>query len=217
MRLSKDTLVCGVDPQIARRVAKYCNTGNTTAETLTHRMKVPLSEARNTLASLTDGGFLTAHTRTLGDGRTLTTYATTTSGGALAQASFSNPLTRTKADELLKALCERAHDFNQLPDKPLFIDQLTVFGSYLDNQATSLGDLDIHATFSYRAPEYSEPSWLLDYADESARTFNTIIDALGWAEREATLYLRNRNSYINITTENLDKLTDRKQTVYTRH
>lgn len=216
MRLSKTQLVCGVDPQVARTIARECNLRDMDAESIAHRLKITPSEVDELLDALVGGAYLTKKTVTAESGEVFVRYATTISGGALSQATFSKPISREKATELLAGLVERADAFNNLPRKPLFIERVTVFGSYLDPEVQSLGDLDIHIEFAYRTPEATEPEWMLDYAYASGRSFNTIVDALGWGEREATLYLRNKSQYISITTEDLTGLTDRTSTVFSR-
>jgi predicted nucleotidyltransferase len=216
MRLSKNTPVCGVDPAVARNVARECNFRDTDARGVAYKLKLTTDAARDILAALEDGGYLTEKTVMTGDGRALTQYATTVSGGALAQATFNKPISRKKAEELLEGVVGRAAQYNALPDKPLYVEEVTVFGSYLIPQVQELGDLDIHVTFGHRSSETAEPQWLLDYAYATDRRFNTIVDALGWGEREAILYLRDRSARISITTEDLGRLTDRKQRVYSR-
>lgn len=216
MRLSKNEPVCGVDPAVARSVARECNFRDTDACGIAHKLKITTDAAHDILAALEGGGYLTEKTVTTGDGQVLTQYATTISGGALAQATFNKPISRKKADELLDGVVERAAEYNEMPGKPLYVEEVTVFGSYLNPQTQELGDLDIHITFGHRSPDTAEPQWLLDYAYATDRRFNTIVDALGWGEREAILYLRNRSARISITTEDLGRLTDRKQCVYSR-
>lgn len=216
MRLSKTQLVSGVDPQVARAIARECNFRDMDSRGVAHRLKITELAARDLLSALASGGYLTEKSRTTSSGEVLTQYAITISGGALAQASFNKPISRQKADELLAGVVRRAAEFNELPGKPMFVERVIVFGSYLNVEAQDFGDLDLHVEFAYRTPGAAEPLWLLDYADAADRTFGTMVEALGWGEREATLYLRNRSARISITTEDLARLTDKTRTVYRR-
>jgi hypothetical protein len=67
----------------------------------------------------------------------------TIQGNALAMAGFGKPISRKTSDRLVSELLERARAYNANQGKPLFIDALRVFGSYLAPQINPLGDVDI--------------------------------------------------------------------------
>jgi len=85
---------------------------------------------------------------------------TTTKGNALAMASFGKPITRAItraiADRLLTGLIDRAATWNTDQGRLISIEQLVVFGSYLDPTADRLGDLDIAATLTHW-PQHADP------------------------------------------------------------
>jgi hypothetical protein len=56
-------------------------------------------------------------------------------------AGFGKPISRKTSGRLVSELLARAYNANQ--GKPLFIDALRVFGSYLAPQINPLGDVDI--------------------------------------------------------------------------
>jgi predicted nucleotidyltransferase len=64
---------------------------------------------------------------------------------ALAHARFGKPLARKKAQALVKKAVAAAKALNTLPpEAPYYwITRLAVFGSYLDDQKSELGDLDL--------------------------------------------------------------------------
>jgi predicted nucleotidyltransferase len=64
---------------------------------------------------------------------------------ALAHARFGKPLSRKKAEALVKKAVAAAKALNTLPpEAPYYwITRLAVFGSYLDDQKSELGDLDL--------------------------------------------------------------------------
>lgn len=99
--------------------------------------------------------------------------------------------------------------------KPFVITQLVVFGSYLDQRADRIGDLDIGITIRIRGPQWDEPQAMIDYGQASGRRFPTFLDLIGWGQTEVYQILRNRSGYINITPEDVTTLTDRWQVVYT--
>ncbi|MCW2538763.1 MAG: hypothetical protein JWN95_488 [Frankiales bacterium] len=170
---------------------------------------------RSLAQKLAADGWLMAH-HVDEDGETW--WQTTVRGNALAQASFGRPVSRATAQRHLEAVIARAKSFNADPAYLVDIVELVVFGSYLDVDAATLGDLDLAVSFRSRIPSDTDPEEQtriqLDYARASGRTFNTFIDQLFWPEQQALLVLRNRSAVISITTEDIVTLTDRRQTVY---
>jgi len=151
-----------------------------------------------------------------GDGGTW--WVSTTKGSALAQASFSRPITRATAERLLAGVIDLAKRFNADESHLIDITELVVFGSYLDPGVQRLGDLDLGVAFRSRIPGTTAPAdqreILLGYAKASGRLVNNLLDALSWPDNEALMTLRNRSAVINLTIENVRTLTDRWEVVY---
>jgi hypothetical protein len=115
-----------------------------------------------------------------------TWWETTTKGNALAQASFGRPITRATAQRHLAAVVDRAQTFNSNGTYLIDIAELLVFGSYLDPDATTLGDLDLAVAFRSRIPESTpdeHTEMLLAYARASGLRFDTFIDRLFWPQQ----------------------------------
>jgi hypothetical protein len=53
-----------------------------------------------------------------------------------------------------------------------------------------------------------------DYSRARERSFNTCVDRLLWLHKALVQHLKNRSAFINITTEDLTRLTDRSETIY---
>lgn len=216
MRLQRGTLVSGIDPEVARAVARLCHWDPVPSSYVAARQDVPEAVARGWLEALEEDDFLE---RSIGRGWDGTKvvgqdeWTTTVRGGALAGASFLKPITRAKASILLDGLLKRARAYNADPDKPLWLDEITVFGSFLDPDAEDFGDLDIHYAFSRR---YNDQERALAYARASGRRFSTFLEELLWPSKELSQVLKNRSGYISLTTEELAELTDRFEVVYQR-
>ena len=148
----------------------------------------------------------------------MTWWESTIKGSALAQASFSRPITRATAERLLAGVIDRAKGFNADESHLIDITELVVFGSYLDPGAQRLGDLDLGVAFHSRIPGTTAPAdqreILLSYAKAGGRPINNLLDALSWPETEALMILRNRSAAINLTVEDVRTLTDRWEIVY---
>lgn len=126
-------------------------------------------------------------------------------------ASFGKPISRKTADRLVTELVGRARDYNAEPGKPLFIDQLRIFGSYLDPNIDPLGDVDIELSYGWRS---TDPQSRIDYTKSSGKHFADYMDELFWPEKELIQRLRNRSAVLNITTEDIDLLTARSSVAY---
>lgn len=139
-------------------------------------------------------------------------WETTTSGNALAMASFGKPISRKTADSLVAAMVGRARAYNADPSKPLYIDKLRIFGSYLQTDIDPLGDVDIELSYGWRT---ANPKSITDYTKASGKNFSDYMDELFWPEKELLQHLRNRSTALNITLEDIDLLTPTSAVAYT--
>lgn len=53
-----------------------------------------------------------------------------------------------------------------------------------------------------------------DYTRASGRSFGTYVDQVLWPQTELFLLLRKRSAFINITLEDITRITDRFETIY---
>lgn len=104
---------------------------------------------------------------------------------------------------------------NADPDKLVWIEKISLFGSLLDQTATDFGDIDLHVVIEDRA-EHDAAESALTYARASGRTFPNWIDRLFGATTEAKQILRTRSGYLSIHTEDLTDVTDRIRVVHER-
>jgi hypothetical protein len=195
VRLQRGVQVAGVDPDVARRLARACHGGHAypTSVVATWSQLSP-GETDELLACLAEAGFLERQVRQW-DGESHVEWATTVRGGALANASFLKPMTREKAQWLLEGVLERASTYNADPAKPTWVERIAIFGSFLDRDAADFGDLDLQVELVSRpADDLVEAK--LAYARASGRSFSTFMDQLFWAEKEARQVLKNRSGYI---------------------
>jgi len=213
MRLQRGVPVAGLDPEFARSMVRTCAGDLTRVAYIAERTRVGESSASEALRLLESHGYVRCEDV---DGEA--GWVTTTAGNALAMASFNKPITRAKAEKLLAGVLERADAYNGDDTHLLTISRLRVFGSYLDPDVDELGDIDLAVEFRDNADDslsVDQRSRLeLAYAHASGRTFGNIVEELDWPRREAVMILRNRSAYINITREDLDRLTDRSETVF---
>lgn len=127
----------GVNGPLLRRAAeKLADMGSAKLYDLAVVLGVSPSEARPTWEQLVAEGFIEG---------TPEGARPTDRMDALAHARFGKPLSRKKAEALVKKAVAAAKALNTLPpEAPYYwITRLAVFGSYLDDQKSELGDLDL--------------------------------------------------------------------------
>ena len=140
MRLAKTDIIAGLEAPIVRDLMRHLrHPGN--LDYLRSRLPAGV-DAAVAAELLVAAGLLQQDHPSAGE----LWWKTTTEGNALAMASFGKPITRTTAARLLSGLIDRAATWNTNQDRLISIEQLVVFGSYLDPTIDRLGDLDVAAT-----------------------------------------------------------------------
>jgi predicted nucleotidyltransferase len=127
----------GVNGPLLRRAAeKLADMGSAKLYDLAVVLGVSPAEASPTWEQLVAEGFIEA---------TPQGFLPTGRMDELARARFGKPLSRKKAEALVKKAVSAAKALNALPpEAPYYwITRLAVFGSYLDAQKSELGDLDL--------------------------------------------------------------------------
>lgn len=204
--------VAGIDAELARSMVRACFPSAHGKE-VAGRLHMEVPDIWPLLEALESAGYITRKVYGSG-GEPGTEWSLTIAGNALRMASFGRPIARETADRLLAGVIERVREYNADDSKPYVVDELTVFGSYLDTEVVRLGDLDIAVKFSARREGSDSSEALLVYADRSGRSFSTFVDQLDWATKEMFAALRQRSAYVNIHRDDPRQLTDRWKVVY---
>ncbi len=212
MRLQRGGLIAGIEPELARDIARACHHGWVSTSEVAVQLKLSAEDAARKLRSLERARFLERRDGSLrGD---TDEWSATVSGGALTMATFLRPISRARVEKLLAGVLERAAAYDADGEKPYVISQILVFGSYLRPEVTELGDLDLAVSFGERRPGSTTPEALLDFAHRSGRRFPHVVARMAWAQTELLQVLRKGSGYINVHTEDVSKITDRWQAVY---
>jgi hypothetical protein len=214
MRLQRGVPVAGVEPELARSIARACHDRWSPLGQISYEVRVAPQELAPLVGQLEQAGFLESRSgpHTAGGERA---WNTTLAGGALTMASFLRPITRAKADALLAGVLERAAAYNSDDTKPYRITEIAVFGSYIRPDVTDFGDLDLAVTFGPRRPDSDSTDALLAHAHASGRRFNTFLDRLFFSREELLRTLRARSGYINVHIEDIARFTDSSRVVFT--
>lgn len=123
-------------PLLRKAAAKLSDMDSAKLYDLAVVLGVSQEEARSTWEQLISEGFI----EILSEGAKPTDRM-----GDLARARFGKPLPRKKAEALVNKAIAAAEELNSLPpDAPYFwVTRLLVFGSYLHEDKSELGDLDL--------------------------------------------------------------------------
>ncbi len=131
-------------------------------------------------------------------------YSLTLHGAALSIARCVPPIHKEKADRLLADFMDRVREVNESDDYLYRVSGVWLFGSYIDDNATDYGDIDIAVELSRKIEDSSEHMRLnqeaVMEAAERRKRFSTIFDQLDYTRRLVLLKLKNRNQYISLHT-----------------
>ncbi|MGN7150691.1 hypothetical protein ACTHQ6_17025 [Arthrobacter sp. SAFR-179] len=208
MRVAKTDTIAGLPAGLARSIVRKFRGREMVSEAVADLLEGTGYEHETVLAELEAAGYM-EKVRVDTDGDVW--WDSTIQGNALAMASFGKPISRKTADRLVAGLVERAQAYNGDPGKPLFIGTLRVFGSYLSPGIDPLGDVDIELTYGRRITGQTA---LAGYTRASGRSFGTYFDQLMWPQTELVRHLKKRSAFINITLEDITRITDTFDTIY---
>jgi hypothetical protein len=208
VRVLKTDVIAGLPAELARAIVRKFRGREMPAENVADLLEGTGFELGTVFAGLEAAGYM-EKVRVDNDGDIW--WDTTIQGNALAMASFGKPISRKTAGRLVAGLLERAQAYNADPGKPMFIDTLRVFGSYLSPEIDPLGDVDIELSYGRRITDQRA---LSVYTRASGRSFGTYVDQLMWPSTELFLHLKKRSAFINITLEDITRITDRFESIY---
>jgi len=106
---------------------------------------------------------------------------------------------RPRAHRLVEDLVDRAQSINADGEMLLWVDELTVFGSYANPDAADIGDIDVMCVLTRRYDDWDEYSRRNQerIASTGAHPRN-MVEELGWPEIETKKLLRNRSGRISL-------------------
>ncbi len=188
MRVSKEDIICGLPAPMARELMRSFS-DHRSSDLAAELLDLDLEAAEDQLRALEAAGYVKQidEDSAVGDQR----WITTVRGNALAQASFSKPISRATAKRHLAQIIERAASYNADPGHLLTVKEIAVFGSYLDPGMDRLGDLDLAVTVVRRETDGDKyVDRVQEYARASGRRFGLYIERLMWPSRELMLILK---------------------------
>ncbi|MFD7012367.1 hypothetical protein [Rhodococcus jostii] len=208
MQIQKLDVIGGISAPQARHLVRHYRLWGC-AELAAEVLETSSDRALNALDALCTEGYL--NTSGSGDEQQ---WHTSVKGNALAMAKLGKPIRRSTAERLLNDVIGRAHAYNTDATKLLIVEQIRVFGSYLDPEIDRLGDLDVAITLGRRVPDSRFAEFALRFAEQSGRTFPRYVDKLFWPETDLLRILKSGSRSISITEEDISLVTTRFKTVY---
>lgn len=194
MKLSKDQKIAGFPAlrirDLFKRHSKYID-----QQDVSKFLEVSPRQAQTVLKELAKEGYLEPS-----DQEGL--FATTNLALRLRNVSAMKRMTREKVEELLQGLLERAAFVNESPEFTAGVKRVTVFGSYLDQQAEDFGDLDVAVSVERKpgfTPEDEQAQTKRDM--QGGKRFSGWMDQLIWPTVKVIQFLKDRKAGIQMVFE----------------
>ena len=130
----------------------------------------------------------------------------------ITNVKFIKRITRAKADKILSDFIER---IKQLKEDPYYISHVTearVFGSYLDDQAGDLGDIDLQIDLSLKPGYTHEQANEIGWKRGGHKNLNYLMHICYASETEPKRFLKNRNRYLSFNCD--PKETHKHKIIY---
>jgi hypothetical protein len=209
MRVAKTDTIAGLPAPVARSLARLFRGGECVQEVGDSLLlKNGIDDSDAAFAALKERGYFE---KVDVDHEGYVWWQTTTLGNALAMASFGKPISRRTAERLVAGMLDRAREYNADPARPLYVERLRIFGSYLNPEVDPLGDVDVELSIGQRTRDQEK---IHAYTRSSGRSFRSFWAEVTWPQTELVQLLKNKSTALNITLENIDHITDRSQVVY---
>jgi len=198
MRIQPDELISGFPAsqirKLLRQSVEFLSVGN-----VTRVLGLRGKEALRLLETLEKQGFIEKNAM-VSDAEQ--SWKHTIKGGALSNALFSAPVSRTSAEKKLSEFMERVHRVNEDSRFLFRVRKVVLFGSFL-TQSPTIGDLDIAIDLVQKEPDARKHSQLLlARANEAAsygRHFPNYVEGLRFAEQEVIMFLKARSRILQLT------------------
>jgi len=130
----------------------------------------------------------------------------------ITNAKFIKRISRAKAKKILDDLLDR---IKQLKNDAYYISYATevrVFGSYLDDKAEDLGDIDVQVDLKLKPGYTHEQANEIGWKRSEHKNLNYLMHICHANETEPKLFLKNRNRYLSFNGDG--KETHKHRVIY---
>jgi hypothetical protein len=126
----------------------------------------------------------------------------TVKGGALANALFSNPVSRQSAEKTMSEFLDRVRQVNSNARFLCGVRKVIVFGSFLGD-APFVGGLDLEVDLYPKEKDSRKHSELIraraNEAASSGRRFRNYVEGLRFVEQQVMMFLKARSRTLQLT------------------
>lgn len=199
MRIVPGQTIAGVDLVQVRDALRRVKQRRFTVASLADRLGVD-DDGRRLVDALAEQGYLEREQPHDGEDGW---WRLTVQGNALTNATAAKPVKRATAQRALDGLLERAQQVNDDASFAYQVDEVVVFGSFLDPDAEVVGDVDVAIGLSprYEGAELEQRSHeRIQTALDAGRRFSSFFEELSWPQVEVLQLLKGRSRVLSITT-----------------
>lgn len=195
MRINRTDKIAGQPILKIRDIFKDAGSALFSVRAVMDKCGISEDEARAIIEELARQGFIEPDP----DGQKEGFYRTTGLGLSLANARAVKPITRDKADKIFADFMKRVEQVNARDELAYYVEQVGLFGSYVDNKATDFADIDIMVDIQQRLLAGRDIiECILGRAEASGKTFGSYLNRLAYAENEVLQFLKARKPHISL-------------------
>lgn len=127
-------------------------------------------------------------------------YSLQRKGMALANAKFIKPISKEKANEVVKELLERVEQMNSNDYYIARVKSIHAFGSYIDKDAKDCADIDLIIELERKEGVSYDDS--VKISQQRCRHASNMLQEISFAMYEEPLrFLKNRNKYLSFSSD----------------
>jgi len=128
---------------------------------------------------------------------------------SLANAKFIKPISKEKADQVVKELLERVEQMNSNDYYIVRVKSIYAFGSYIDKNAKDCADIDLIIDLERKEGISYEDG--VKISQERCRHASNIIQQISFAMHDEPLkFLKNRNKYLSFSSDEKELFKTKK-------
>ena len=131
---------------------------------------------------------------------------------SITNVKFIKRISRAKANKILSSLMERIKELKEDTYYISYVTEARVFGSYLDDKAEDLGDIDIQIDLGLKPGYTHAQSDKIGWERSEHKNLNFIMHICYANETEPKLFLKNRNRYLSFNGDS--KETHKHKIIY---
>ena len=200
MNISPGEEIAGFPAIGIRNFFHKFSTGPVNVDGAAFYLGISVQKAKKIMVELENQGFLKSEVKRLSEKRE-PWWEQTVKGAALRMASAAPQIKRSTADRLLSQLLVRVNEINNSDRFLYMVDEVIVFGSYLDQTRMTLGDIDVAVKLERKEQDPEKHLKMnLDLADEDGRGYEIYSFRMSYGWYKVLKYLKSMSRGISLHT-----------------